>query len=139
MVLLDKFLANKITAMTEHYIHYYDQFHTIQKQKMSDVFRLWVKSKGGNKLFLDYINSIADYPMSILMDEFFRFFAHTFKGEVIFDEDVIQQDYIFDPELYRMYLRRVEHEHNNRAMSPQSILTIVILALAIVGLVKLCS
>lgn len=124
----------------EHYIYYYDKFGTIQKFRMSDAFDMWVDHHGGKKQFLESLNKLlhsptySDYQIGLAFTTFFQ----KSIGSIITDDDVVKQDYLYNPEFYAMYIARVSHDYQTRIFSPQNIIVIIILVLATMGLISMC-
>lgn len=126
---------------TEHIIHYYDKFGAIQKVKVSEVFEIWVNHNGGAKEFLRAFSETRSIDRLNIPYVFLAYFQEKFSAVLpeYDDPNFNDQDYIFNPELYFMYVRRLNSHYQDRVTNPHNIAFLVLVSLAILGLVSLCS
>ncbi|MGV3609846.1 MAG: hypothetical protein ACO1N0_02785 [Fluviicola sp.] len=125
-------------STTVHYIQYLDKFGTLQRIKFSEVFDMWVDSLGGKRSFIDKLSKSPPSEILTIPVIFLLYFGEKFQATIPEDVD---QEFIYDLDFYQMYINRVASDVDNAPLgrnSVQSIVTLIIVGLAILGLVSLC-
>lgn len=129
--------------MSEQIFYYSNKYsgknRPISKVNFELVFKDWVEYNGGNESFLKQVGKLHPVQLEYMPSTFLEYFQYKYEATLPDENDEYYQDFVYDFELYRTYIRRIEKEHNERPTSPQNIIFIAIIVFAIIGVIKSCN
>lgn len=120
-------------------INYYDKNKTRKSIEFVQVLNRWVEYNGGAKEFLRDFKRLNDVDHLQIPSQFISYFLITYNATLPDEEDERYQHFLYDLQFYLVVIQEIDAIHNTRLSSPNNIITLVIIALAIIGLISMCS
>lgn len=125
-------------------IFYYDarfigKNKPIRKLPFETVFKHWVDVNGGPAQFLRTAQALDSMDLNTTHFGFLKFFCIEYHAVLPRPEDQYYQEHLFDDRFYNMHVNRLKRDYEDRFFAPGNIAFIVLVSLALIGLVSLCS
>ena len=112
---------------------------SIRSIPFESVFKSWIIANGGVSEFLKYIETLHPIELEMIHFSFLEFFMRRYNAILPVEEDVYFQEHLFNVDFYLLHIRQLKDNYENRVTSVGNIVFLVIVDLAIIGLVSLCS
>ena len=105
----------------------------------SDINESYVNEYGGILKFNELLKNTSLLELDNIPIYFLLYFQDKNNVTLPKTEELLFQEHIYDFKNYLTLLNRITYDYNSRSSSPSNIIFYLILALAVIGLVSLCS
>lgn len=120
-------------------LHYYNRNGELRSVEFVQVIKQWIEINGGISNFNNEISRMNNIEKASIQFAFIKFFIEKYNCSLPeFGSDYFQPE-VYEPEIYHEKIYNFLYEHNTRPTSIYNIAFLIIVALALIGLLKLCS
>ncbi len=123
----------------QEYINCYDSGGVLKKYVFENEFKSYVNEYGGILKFNELLKNTSLLELDNIPIYFLLYFQDKNNVTLPKTEELLFQEHIYDFKNYLTLLNRITYDYNSRSSSPSNIIFYLILALAVIGLVSLCS